>query len=257
MAAELGLLVAVHAENDALTARHAGSSARDFPRSRPLVAELEAIGRAITFAEETGCALHVVHVSSGRGVALITGARTRGVDVTCETCPHYLFLTQDDVEAIGAAAKCAPPIRDAAEQAALWERLRGGEIDWVASDHSPSSPELKAGAFGEAWGGIAGAQTTLELLLGAVSPELAAQLVTGAAERFGITGKGRIERGFDADLALVDLDAPYVLEASHLRYRHPVSPYLGRRLEARVIRTLVRGQDLAPGVGKLLTPTIR
>lgn len=257
VAAELGLPVAVHAENDALTARLRGPSVRDWMASRPVVAELEAIGRAITYAEATGCALHVVHVSSGSGVALVTGARARGVDVTCETCPHYLFLTPEDVEALGPVAKCAPPIRDAPEQDALWERLWHGEVDFVTSDHSPSSPELKAGAFGEAWGGIAGAQSTLELLLGAFAVDDAARLTTGAAARFRIGGKGAIEPGADADLALVDLGAPYTLQAADLRYRHPVSPYVGRRLQARVRRTLVRGLDPAPGVGRLLRPTIR
>ena len=125
--------------------------------SRPVIAELEAIQRAIAFAAETGCALHIVHVCSGRGVALVTEARLRGVDVTCETCPHYLVLTPDDVEALGAVAKCAPPVREAAEQERLWEQVRGGAVHFVASDHSPSEPSLKAGAFGDAWGGIAGA----------------------------------------------------------------------------------------------------
>jgi allantoinase len=258
IAARLGRIVAVHAENDALTARSAGPGARDWFASRPVVAELEAISRAILFAEETGCALHVVHVSSGHGVALVTEARARGVDVTCETCPHYLFLTQEDVEALGPVAKCAPPVRDAAEQNGLWERLRHAELQMVTSDHSPSSPELKAGEFGAAWGGIAGCQTTIELLLGALHPEHVARLTsTGAAERFGIAGKGRVEVGADADLALADLTAAYTLEAGHLRYRHRISPYVGRRLEARVVRTLLRGAVPAPGAGRLLTPTIR
>jgi allantoinase len=256
-AAALGLPVAVHAENDALTARSRGPGVRDWMDSRPLVAELEAIGRAITFARDTRCSLHVVHVSSGAGVGLVTEARRAGVDVTCETCPHYLFLRVQDVERLGAVAKCAPPIRDAAEQEALWERLRAGEIDFVTSDHSPSPPELKAGSFGEAWGGIAGAQSTLELLLGEVEPEVAARLVTAAAARFGIAGKGALELGRDADLALVDLGAEYVLSADDLRSRHTLSPYIGRTFAGRVLRTLVRGQDPAPGTGRLLTPTLR
>ncbi|MDA0171256.1 allantoinase AllB [Solirubrobacter taibaiensis] len=256
-AARVGLLVAVHAENDALTARALGPTVRDWMDSRPVVAELEAISRAITFAADTGCALHIVHVSSGAGVGLVTDARARGVDVTCETCPHYLFLTPEQVEKIGPVAKCAPPIRDAEDQGALWERLRAGEIDFVTSDHSPSSPDLKAGTFGEAWGGIAGAQTTLELLAGALEPQLAARMVTGAAGRFRIAGKGAIEPGADADLALVDLSAEYTLAAEDLRYRHQLSAYVGRRLQSRVVRTVVRGLDPAPGVGKLLTPTLR
>ena len=145
IAARLGLIVAVHAENDALTAQSFGPTARHWFASRPVVAELEAISRAILFASETGCALHVVHVSSGRGVALVEAARAAGVDVTCETCPHYLFLSQDEVETLGAVAKCAPPVRDATEQVELWRRLRAGEVAMVTSDHSPSEPSLKAG----------------------------------------------------------------------------------------------------------------
>jgi allantoinase len=250
--------VAVHAENDALTARSFGPAARDWFASRPVVAELEAIGRALLFASETGCALHVVHVSSGRGVALVAEARARGVDVTCETCPHYLFLSQDDVEALGAVAKCAPPVRDATEQVELWRRLRAGELDLVASDHSPSEPALKQGAFGDAWGGIAGAQSTRELLLGELSPgEVGVLTATAVAERFGLRGKGRVAPGHDADLALAELDAPYTLTTQHLKDRHKLSPYVGRVLRARVTHTLLRGRAPARGAGRLLTPTIR
>ena len=254
IAARLGLPVAVHAENDALTARSLGPTARDWLASRPVVAELEAISRAIVFAEATGCALHIVHVSSARGVALVADARARGVDVTCETCPHYLFLTPEDVEALGAIAKCAPPVRGDED---LWGVL--GDIDFVTSDHSPSSPDLKEGGFGAAWGGIAGAQSTLELLLGAsaISLERAVRLTsTGAAERFRIAGKGRIAVGADADLALVD-PTPYTLARTDLRDRHKLSPYVGRRMAMRVVRTLLRGRDPAPGAGRLLTPTMR
>ena len=248
--ARLGRLVAVHAENDALTARSTGPTARDFMDSRPLIAELEAISRAIAFAEDTGCALHIVHVSSARGVALVTDARARGVDVTCETCPHYLFLTPEDVEALGAVAKCAPPVR---EHPGLWERM--DEIDMVTSDHSPSSPDLKQGSFADAWGGIAGCQTTLTLLAGECEPPALARLTsTGAAERFSMPHKGRIGPGADADLALVDLNATHTLQAQDLLYRHQISPWIGRRLRARVVRTLLRGSDPAPGAGRLLTP---
>jgi allantoinase len=262
--ARLGRLVAVHAENDALTSRPRGGSARDWLESRPVVAELEAIGRAIAFAEDTGCALHIVHVSSGRGVALVTEARLRGVDVTCETCPHYLVLAQEDVEALGAVAKCAPPVRDDHEQERLWEQVRGGAVHMITSDHSPSEPQLKDGAFGDAWGGIAGCQTTLTLLLTEGHHERALALGTvarltsgGAAERFGMPQKGRIEPGADADLALIDLTAEHTLQARDLAYRHKLSPYLGRRLKARVAKTLLRGAEAHPAhiaTPRLLTP---
>jgi allantoinase len=250
-AARLGRIVAVHAENDALTARRGGPAARDWLDSRPLVAELEAIGRAIAFAEDTGCALHIVHVSAGRGVELVSDARRRGVDVTCETCPHYLLLSEEHVEAFGPEAKCAPPVRDDAEREALWARL--AEIHMVTSDHSPCPPELKQGSFADAWGGIAGCQTTLPLLLtgghhdrGVALEEIARLTAAGAAERFGIAGRGRIEVGAEADLALVALGSERILSAEELRYRHRISPWIGRRLRARVMRTLLRGAEAYP-----------
>jgi allantoinase len=250
-AARLGRIVAVHAENDGLTSVSRGRGARDWLDSRPLIAELEAIGRAIAFAADTGCALHIVHVSHARGVDLVSEARGRGVDVTCETCPHYLVLTPEDVEALGPVAKCAPPVRHAP---GLWERL--GDVQMVTSDHSPCPPELKAGAFGDAWGGIAGAQTT-RTLLARLDPETLARLTaTGAAERFGLPRKGRIAPGADADLALL-APGEHTLRAADLRYRHPLSPYVGRALHARVVRTLLRGREAYPeprAQPRLLTP---
>jgi allantoinase len=260
--ARLGRLVAVHAENDALTARPQGSSAHAFMASRPVVAEVEAIGRAIAFAEDTGCALHIVHVSSARGVELVAEARTRGVDVTCETCPHYLWLSQQDVETIGAVAKCAPPVRPDAERERLWQLVKNGAVDMLTSDHSPSPPDLKAGPFADAWGGIAGCQTTLTLLLteGDLPLEAAARLTSaGAARRFGFPAKGRLEVGADADLALIDLTTEHTLGAEDLQYRHPISPWIGRRLRATVTRTLLRGAEAWPepqAAPRLLTPSL-
>ncbi len=260
-AARLGLPVAVHAESEALTSALAARalaegrlSVRDYLASRPVLAELEAIQRAILLATEAGCALHIVHVSSGRGVALVAEARARGVDISCETCPHYLVLTEEDVERIGAAAKCAPPIRDEAAREELWARLLGGQVDLVASDHSPAPPEMKGpaptGFFGS-WGGIAGVQATLELLLSeghhrrGLGLAALARLTAGrVAERFALPRKGRIVPGADADLALVDLGAAWTLERADLRDRHRLSPYVGRALRGRVVRTIRRGQTI-------------
>ena len=143
-----------------------GGDWRAWAASRPPRAELAAIERALELAEATGCSLHVVHVSTGAGVAAVAEARARGVDVTCETCPHYLALTEEDMERLGTVAKCAPPLRPAAEREALWEQLAAGRIALVASDHSPCPPAMKAGGFATAWGGIAGAQTTLAAAAG-------------------------------------------------------------------------------------------
>jgi allantoinase len=276
-AASLGLPVAVHAESEAMTAglarraRTAGRTAmRDFLASRPAVAELQAIARAIVLARESGCSLHIVHVSTGRGAALVADARARGIDVSCETCPHYLVLADEDAEVLGNVAKCAPPLRPREELEALWHRLAEGTLPMVASDHSPAPWGLKRGedAFA-AWGGISGCQTMLALLLTeghharGLKLELIARVTSGyVARRFRLAGKGRLEPGADADLVLVDLGASDELSAEDLHYRHRHSPFLGRTLSARVVRTLVRGRTVfadgrvvGPPAGRLLTPT--
>jgi len=274
-AAALDRLVAVHAESEAITsglaarARAAGRTGiRDYLASRPAIAETEAVARAIMLAEETGCALHVVHVSTGRGVALVAAARARGVDVSCETCPHYLLLTDEDAEALGAVAKCAPPLRPESECQALWRALADGSLPMVASDHSPAPPELKAGDAFAAWGGISGCQHMLPLLLGdgnrdrGLRLERIADAVAGfVARRLRFGAKGRLEVGADADLALVDLAGEAPLAAGDLLYRHRHSPYVGRTLRARVVRTLARGRTVfaagrvfAPPAGRLVTP---
>ena len=254
-AARLGLPVAVHAESEELThvlaARADRRDARAFLRSRPVIAELEAISRLMLFAAETGASVHVVHVSSGRGVALAAEARARGVDVSIETCPHYLFFTEEDVERLGAVAKCAPPLRAAGERAALWAQVSAGAVDLVGSDHSPCTPALKAGDFMDAWGGIAGAQSTLAVLLdrgyheGLLSIERIVALVSATpARRFGFAAKGAIDVGRDADLLLLDPDGAWMLAADDLHQRHRISPYVGASFRGRVRRTVRRGETI-------------
>ena len=278
-AARLGLPVAVHAEDDAITralaeeARAAGQTGWwDYHRSRPVVAETAAIGRALALAAATGCALHVVHVSSGAGLALVAEARARGQDVSAETCPHYLVLTEEDLERIGAAAKCAPPLRPAAEVGALWAAIAAGGVQTVGSDHSPAPADLKEGddAFA-VWGGIAGVQSTLPLLLteghhrrGVSLPRLADLLAATPAARVRLPGKGRIEPGRDADFALVDLDREWRLGRDDLLDRHRLSPYVGRRFLGAVRRTILRGRTVyadgkivADAGGRFLRPAPR
>lgn len=245
-AAELNLPVAVHAEIDReIPAR--GESVTDYLASRPIAMELEAIEAALEIARVTGCALHVVHVSSGRGVALIAEARARGVNVTCETCPHYLIFTGDDMIRLGAVAKCAPPMRNESERLALWENLRAGRIQTIGSDHSPSPWNLKAREnFFEVWGGISGIQHLAPVLLdaGLDSSLFAAVAARNPAERFRLGRKGKIELGADADLFLLDPKADYEVTAESLFYRHQHSPHVGRRLRARVRRTILRGKTI-------------
>jgi allantoinase len=273
IAARLGLPVAVHAENDGIVGALAASSrargrasARDFLSSRPIVAEAEAISRALLFAEETGCAVHVVHTSSARGVELVRAAVDNGsCDATCETCPHYLLLCDQDVQDLGAKAKCAPPVRSQAERESLRALVAEGRVDTIGSDHSPSPPEMKrADDFFNAWGGISGVQTTLRALLTLDLPlPLVARLLSeNVARRFRLPGKGGIRIGADADLALVDLSTSPLLRVDELLDRHKASPYVGRPLRGVVRRTLVRGatvcRDGVPvgaAIGRFLRPT--
>ena len=273
-AARLGLPVAVHAENEeltkALTSQLAGTGVRDFLASRPLAAELEAIQRALLFAAETGVRLHIVHVSAGRGVAMAAEARSKGVDVSIETCPHYLLLTEDDMERLGAVAKCAPPLRTGHDRDALWHELAAGSVDIVASDHSPTEPANKAGAFLRAWGGIAGVQSTYAALLeeghftrGVRLEHIVGLLAGTPARRFRLAGKGAIAPGNDADLTLVDLGATFTLRADDLQQRHKVSPYVGRTFRGVVRRTIRRGETLfadgqitSDSPGRLVRPAL-
>lgn len=275
-AAALGLLVAVHAEDHALaeslTAAHhrLGRDADTWLDSRPVELELAAIRTATELAGETGCALHIVHVSSPEGVALITAAKQRGVNVTAETCPHYLLLNEDEVIRQGAAAKCTPPLRSEAQRRGLWRAAETGEIDTIGSDHSPAPPEMKTAAdFFSIWGGISGCQHGFPLLLsealardGKALCRLAGPLAANVAKRFRLPHKGRLAVGFDADFSLLALDRDHILKNSELLYRHAQGPYAGRHSSVRVLRTVVRGRTvyregrIASGVpkGQFLRP---
>jgi allantoinase len=252
IAAELGLPVATHAEDEETVARLAAEAkasgrrgARDYLASRPIAAEVAAIREACELAGETGCQLYVVHVSSGEGLDAIFEAKKRGVDVTAETCPHYLLLTEDDVEKIGADAKCAPPLRSEATRADMVARVKRGDVDTLGTDHSPCPPSMKQGDdFFAIWGGIMGAQQFIPGLFGAGLETTTIARLTGpnVAARFGLVGrKGSIAVGYDADLLLIDPHCGYEVTVSGLLTRHRISAYTGRRFPASVRNVWVRG----------------
>ncbi|MDQ1474215.1 MAG: allantoinase [Bryobacterales bacterium] len=245
-AARLGLPVAVHAESEEITRRltnrlraHGRNDAEAFLESRPVIAEVEAIRRAGVLARETGCKLHIVHISSGSGVAAALQARAEGADITLETCPHYLFFTEDDLRKIGPIAKCAPPLRSKAEQEALWAAVLGGQIDMIGSDHSPCPPEMKDRAdFFEIWGGIAGVQSTLPVLLERGLPlhQIAALTSVNGARRFNIEDPGR------EDYVLIDPNGVTEVNEHTLLHRHRTSPYSGLKLRGAIRQTIRRGE---------------
>ena len=279
-AADLGMLVAVHAEDETLARLRAaeeharGTDARSWLRSRPVELELAAIRTAIDIAGETRCALHLVHVSSPEGVELARDARRRGADVSVETCPHYLLLCEEDVVRLGAPAKCLPPLRPEELRLGLWRELDAGAIDTIGSDHSPAPPDMKrAGDFFAIWGGISGCQHGFELLLSealarrppeVALPQLSALLSANVARRFRIErSKGRIAEGFDADMAIIDIAGERALSNGELLYTHRQGPYDGRRCRVKIARTIVRGRTvyaegrIAPGAapGHLIRPS--
>ncbi len=182
-------------------------------------------------------------------MALIAEARARGVDVTCETCPHYLVFTDADVEALGALLKCAPPLRDAGEQASLLDALHDGLVDTIGSDHSPAPISMKeADDFFSVWGGISGCQSLLSVVLDLdLEPAQVGQLTaTAPATRLGLDAKGSLAIGKDADIVLLD-PHPTTLHATDLHYRHRHSPYVGRAFTHRIARTLLRGRTIWDG----------
>ena len=176
--------------------------------------------------------------------------------MSIETCPHYLTFTGEDMERIGAVAKCAPPLRDSAEQQRLWDAVRDGSVDIIGSDHSPAPPEMKQGDdFFRIWGGIAGIQATLPSLLERLPlNRIADLLAANPARRFRIARKGQITVGFDADFALVDLERSFVMDRDMLLQRHRMSPYVGRRFKGCVVETILRGQAPGAGRGRLVRP---
>jgi len=255
--ARLGLPLLVHAElPEPIDAAAPGAKAdrrshATWLASRPPSAEIEAILMMLTLSDATDCAVHIVHLSASEPLADLRAARDQFVSVTVETCPHYLTYDAEEIADGATAFKCAPPIRGRENRERLWDGLREGDIDLIATDHSPCPPALKQldrGDFFAAWGGIA----SLEVALAAVwteargrgfTPEDLAQWMSFAPARLaGLVGrKGVIAKAADADLVVWDPEAEWTVDAARLQHRHPVTPYHGRKVSGVVRATFVRG----------------
>jgi len=256
LVASFGALMIVHAE-DSAAIDHApgchGQRYRDFLRSRPRGAENVAIAHVIELARWTGCRVHILHLSSSDALPMIATARRDGVRITVETCPHYLTFEAEEVPDGDTRYKCCPPIREAANRELLWQGLVDGVIDYVVSDHSPCTPELKRldiGDFGLAWGGISSLQLGLPAIWtqarrrGYALTSVVEWMATRPAAAAQLRRKGQVALGFDADFCVFAPDEAFVVDAGKLYHRNAVTPYAGRPLAGVVRGTWLRGQPI-------------
>ncbi|MCC3153846.1 allantoinase AllB [Hymenobacter sp. BT770] len=230
---------------------------RSYPNylaSRPKEWEDKAVAMMIRLCEEFRCPVHIVHLSSANSIAPIAAAKARGLHLTVETGQHYLYFNAEDIADGQTQFKCAPPIREKANNDQLWAALQSGIIDFVATDHSPAPPDLKqleSGDFTTAWGGIASLQLALPVLWtaarqrGATLPDLTRWLSENPAQLIGQSHqKGRIAVGYDADLIVLSPEKSFVVHEKMIQHKHKVSPYICQELWGVVEQTFLKGKQV-------------
>ncbi|CAM5345086.1 allantoinase AllB [Streptomyces atroolivaceus] len=263
--AGLGGLLIVHAEDPhhlADAPQRSGEKYADFLASRPRDAENAAIEGLIAHAKRLNARVHVLHLSSSDALPLIAAAKREGVRVTVESCPHFLTLTAEEVPDGATEFKCCPPIREAANQDALWAGLADGTIDCVVSDHSPCTTDLKTPDFASAWGGISSLQLGLPAIWtearrrGHTLDDVVRWMSAAPAGLAGLTRKGAIEAGRDADFAVLAPDETFTVDPAGLFHRNQVTAYAGKTLYGVVRSTWLRGTRIAAD-GVLAEPTGR
>ena len=271
--ARLGKRCTVHAENASIMARRQArleAAGRTDPlahlAARPEVCEIEAVSRAVIFAEWTGARLHIAHKSSADALYLLRDAKRRGVDVTVETCPQYLLLSTEDQKKIGNVMRVNPPIREPGHQEPLWQALREGVVDMISTDHAPHTPEEKTReSIWQCDCGFPGVETQMPLMLSEVNrgrlsiSDYVRWACVNPAKAWGFfPNKGVIQAGADADIVLVDIKKEWSIDQSQLFSKSKISPWHGRRVQGGPVLTMVRGRVVmedgklvaGPGWGK-------
>jgi dihydroorotase len=255
--APTGKRISLHAETNSIMERRetqlraAGrTEALAHIASRPAVVAVEAVSRAAIIAEWTGARIHVLHISSAEELRPLREAKARGVDVTGETCPHYLMLSTDDYARLGGVIRVNPPVREARNQEPLWAAIADGTIDLIATDHAPHAIEEKT--RNDIWtvdAGFPGVETQMPLMLTAVNAgrmSICDYVRLAAAAPAKIWGlypkKGAIHPGADADIALVDLAREWTIDDAKLQSRAKITPWNGYRVQGLPVHTLVRGR---------------
>jgi allantoinase len=256
---DLGSVLLVHAESaEAMAAigEAHGPGYAGYLATRPRGVENLAVAEVIEAARASRGHVHIVHLSSSDALPMVASARRDGARLTAETCPHYLALTAEEIGDGATAFKCSPPVREAANRELLWDGLRAGTLDFIASDHSPCTQamkELGGGDFGAAWGGISSLQLGLPIVWtearrrGVPLSQVAGWMARAPAEFAGLPAKGRIAPGFDADFCIFAPDESFVVDPKQLHHRHPVTPYAGRNLRGVVRSTILRGEVVDGG----------
>jgi allantoinase len=257
--ARTGLPLLVHAELagpvDAATARLANADwgcYATYLQSRPDEAEVSAIRMMLSLCRQYDFRLHIVHLSTGLALPELRAARSEGLPLSIETCPHYLHLVAEDIANGATLSKCAPPIRSRENRETLWQGLKEGVIDLVATDHSPCPPAMKRleeGNFRTAWGGISSLSVALSVMWteasrrGFTLMDIVRWMAEGPALLAGCAQrKGRVAAGYDADLVLFDPEEEFQVTEERLHYRYPLSPYMGGTLRGVVKATYLRGR---------------
>ena len=211
----------------------------------------------IRLSREAGCRIHIVHHSSADAIEMLREAKASGVQLTVETCPHYLHFTAEDVAEGATEFKCCPPIRERENREQLWEALRDGTIDMIVSDHSPCPPAMKLrkqGDFMKAWGGISSLQFRLPVMWTEARAqrfelgELTEWLCRAPARQVGLENrKGMIAAGSDADLVIWNPDLEFRVAPETIHHRHKLTPYAGEVFRGMVEKTFLRGQIVYDG----------